>query len=133
MKLLALLMIGLISAILTYIRKAPVPQQPKIWDPLPDAPGDYAKQGGFLAVRNMPDDTAPLLDIIRNSPLTEEREAGDGPANFVTRTLYLRFPDVTQVWVENGLLYVSGHLVMGRKDFGVNRARILGWLSDADI
>lgn len=57
-------------------------------------------------------------------------------ATYVTRSAIWGFPDVTTVVVEltnmGSAASACGRLVYGRKDFGVNRARITGWLAQLD-
>ena len=50
------------------------------------------------------------------------------PLRFVTRSRVMGFPDITQVFVRDGVLTIHAHLVFGSSDLGVNKARVLAWL-----
>lgn len=95
-------------------------------------PGNYELAGGYYAVRPIEDvDVSALLHRIS---LTERTRRLSGapeelPAVFLHRTAVFGFPDLTQVRIENGNLYVYSHLIYGRSDLGTNRERIQRWLS----
>ena len=74
-----------------------------------------------------------LLTIIEAGQSTT-RKAVDGPGVvFQTRTKWVGFPDITRVIHDGGTLLIQGHLVYGRRDFGINKARIQGWLNAAGL
>lgn len=127
---LILLVLILLSAPI-YIRMAPV--EPTVYHrtSTPRPPGDYPVPGGFEAVRVAASgDLARLDQIIRATPRTKALGGAlaEGHVSYVTRSLIWGFPDVTNVWSREGKLHIRGHLVYGRSDFGVNQARIEGWL-----
>ncbi|MCF6443453.1 DUF1499 domain-containing protein [Nereida sp. MMG025] len=118
-----------VVATMIYVRVTPVntDRAPK---PQNMAAGDYPVAGGFYAVRDKAADKRDaLIDVIENTPRT--RKLSDGI--YVTRSALWGFPDVTRVWTHDDTLHVSGHLVYGRSDLGVNRKRIEDWLQQAGV
>ncbi|MDB0062425.1 DUF1499 domain-containing protein, partial [bacterium] len=51
------------------------------------------------------------------------------PLQFITRSKFLGFPDITAIVLQDGNLIIYATSVFGRLDFGVNRARALKWVS----
>ncbi len=74
----------------------------------------------------------------RTTMLAGSLDAGDGPgtwrATYVTRSALWGFPDMTTVELETAniglLLSITGRLVYGVDDLGVNEARIRRWLDE---
>jgi len=111
---------------LAYIRLAPV----KVTlTKFPSAVGDYAVAGGFTAVREISGSVNAATVEAAMLALPRTVKVADAPPTFITRSRVFGFPDVTVVAEEAGHLVVSGNLVYGRGDLGVNRARILALLS----
>jgi uncharacterized protein (DUF1499 family) len=54
---------------------------------------------------------------------------GEGRITYITRTKIIGFPDYTTVQQDGDVLRIHGRLRFGRKDFGVNKARVDGWLA----
>lgn len=52
-----------------------------------------------------------------------------GHVTYITRTRFIGFPDYTSVVQQGDDLLIYGRLRFGRRDFGVNKARVDGWLS----
>ena len=85
---------------------------------------------------------AELLARLRKIALAEPdtRELPGAPSNgtrFLQHTRLMRFPDTIDVQVlpagENGSTFaIYSRSLIGRKDFGVNRARIKRWLAALD-
>lgn len=126
-----LLLVGCLVALLllavsAYVRLAPV-TSPKISKSYAE---DTTLAGGYVAVRPFTGDAQAVLarveDIAMKTPRTT-RLAGV-PMTFVTRSRGFGFPDVTQVRAEGGRLTIYAHLVYGKADLGVNKARVLAWL-----
>jgi len=122
-------LMAIILAGLAYVRFAPVSP-----DAAPDVEGahvDRQSTGGFTAVRPLTEDAAivkeRLIQIALATPRT--KQLSSDPLRFVTRSLIFGFPDVTDVRIENGMLYIHAHLLFGRSDMGVNKARVLDWLA----
>lgn len=104
----------------------------------PEAVGDWPEKGRFTAVLAAPDPQVALeavAAVARQAPRTRvlAGEEGAGHISFVTRSVFWGFPDVTNIWVAGERLHIAGHLVYGRSDFGVNRARVEGWLRAAGL
>ena len=51
------------------------------------------------------------------------------PLQFITRSKFLGFPDITAIDIQDGNLIIYATSVFGQLDFGVNRARALKWVS----
>ena len=85
-----------------------------------------------------------LLDRLRMialaEPSTEALDCGvgcAGVARFVQRTRFMRFPDTIDVAVyaagtNKSTLAIYSRSLVGRRDFGVNRARVARWLAELD-
>jgi len=100
--------------------------------PDPQPPGEYALAGGYYAVRPAASvDLAALEDKIAATARTKHLagSASDLPMAYVHRSWFWGFPDVTQVWVEDGNVHIYSHLVYGGSDLGVNRNRMQAWLT----
>lgn len=82
-----------------------------------------------------------LMQAIKQLATAEPRtelvhgDAGSGQAEFVARSRIFRFPDRVTVAVfpaagaaERSTLAIWSRAVYGRRDFGVNRARVERWL-----
>ena len=82
-----------------------------------------------------------LMQAVKTLALEEPRtklvhgDAGNGQAEFVARSKLFRFPDRITVEVagvpgegERSALAVYSRAVYGRRDFGVNQARVGRWL-----
>ena len=114
-----------------YVRLAPLPgpgagERRVLHPPLEGDPGGYAR-----SVQATPEQVAALDAAIRATPRTRLLEGSleQGHLRYVTRSLIWGFPDITELTVVPGSVTISGHLVYGRSDLGVNRRRIEGWLA----
>jgi uncharacterized protein (DUF1499 family) len=93
-------------------------------------PKVYAMLSGDLLVR--------LKRIALAEPDTRELPgAPDNSARFVQRTRLMRYPDTIDLQVfpageSRSTLAIYSRSLIGRKDFGVNRARIARWLAALD-
>lgn len=117
-----------------YIRFAPLKPEAYHAATSAKATGDWPMAGGFEAVRAGATATtlADLNALILSSPRTRVLAGAldEGHVSYVTRSRLWGFPDITNVWLQGDRLHIRGHLVYGRSDLGVNRARIEGWLAD---
>jgi uncharacterized protein (DUF1499 family) len=90
----------------------------------------YAMPPGDLLVR--------LKGIALAEPGTKELDRGNGDrtARFVQYSRLMRFPDTIDVAVfpagDKATLAIYSRSLIGRKDFGVNRARVRRWLAALD-
>lgn len=113
-----------------YIRLAP--SDPARWHVSPMAEADRDQPGGVLrVVETGPDGLARLDAIARTWPRTSvlAGSVGEGMVTYVTRTPVMGFPDYTTVQQDGETLRIHARLRFGRKDFGVNKARVEEWLS----
>ena len=122
------LILGLVMA---YVRLAP--SDPARWDKPVTASESRNFPGG--AIRVIPARPGILSDlevIARATPRTSVL-AGSvqaGRITFVTRSKWWGFPDYTTAEVVDGQLRLFPRLRFGRRDLGVNRARLESWLSE---
>ncbi|MDA7964983.1 DUF1499 domain-containing protein [Ruegeria sp.] len=113
-----------------YIRLAP--SDPARWHVPPVAEADRDLPGGVLRVIDSgPDGLARLDAIARTWPRTQvlAGSVGEGMVTYITRTAAIGFPDYTTVQQDGDTLRIHARLRFGRKDFGVNKARVEGWLN----
>lgn len=137
MRLLALLIV-LFLAVVAYVRLAPT--RASRWHRLPDVtgPGDISGDGSFISVRRVTVAPEQVLAAVERLALATPRttvlkgSVAKGMITFQTRSAIMGFPDHTTVAMQDDLLVMHGRLRFGRKDFGVNRARIAGWLETLD-
>ncbi len=129
-RMLILGVVGLVIALGAYIRLAP--SDPVDWHVAPQAETNQDLQGGVLrVVETGPEGLARLDAIARNAPRTTvlAGSVGEGRITYITRTKIIGFPDYTTVQQDGDVLRIHGRLRFGRKDFGVNKARVDGWLA----
>jgi uncharacterized protein (DUF1499 family) len=77
---------------------------------------------------------ARLRTIAQTEPDTRELSCeGDRVARFIQRTRVMRFPDTIDVEVfpagGGSTIAIYSRSLIGRRDFGVNRARVARWLA----
>jgi uncharacterized protein (DUF1499 family) len=94
-------------------------------------PGSYPAEPSALLAR--------LRDIARVEPDTCELSCEpdcERVARFLQRTRVMRFPDTIDVEVfaapRGSTLAIYSRSLLGRRDFGVNRARVARWLAALD-
>jgi uncharacterized protein (DUF1499 family) len=79
---------------------------------------------------------ARLREIARAEPDTRELSCEGAAARFVQRTRLMRFPDTIDVEVfpasGGSTIAIYSRSLIGRRDFGVNRARVARWLAALD-
>lgn len=112
-----------------YVRLAPV--NPEHWHAMPDDVGTRGLSGGAMRVIDAPEGGLEQLHaIIVATPRTKvlAGNADEGLVTYVTRSLVVGFPDYTTVRIVETRLEIYGRSRFGRSDFGVNAARIDGWL-----
>jgi uncharacterized protein (DUF1499 family) len=96
--------------------------------------GAYPVAGGHYAVRKVTEVEAALAKVTSAlSALPRTRKVADGPATFVTRSALWAFPDVTRVWIEGDTVHIAGHLIYGKSDLSVNKARITAVLARSGL
>jgi uncharacterized protein (DUF1499 family) len=143
MRFIVLAILGIVVAVIVYVRLAPHDVTGIHAQADARGPGDYGAMNGFLAVRQITVAPEVILSGIAQTAQAADRtnvlagSAGEGMITFVTRSKLWGFPDYTTVSiipagaVDNAapLLMLDGRLRFGRSDFGVNKARIEMWLS----
>jgi uncharacterized protein (DUF1499 family) len=110
--------------------------------PEPNASGFHVMPHGVHAVvpikARQEDVIAAVQDIARHTPRTRVIAGGvsEGKVTFETRLRVFGFPDYTTVATAQSkgqdVLMIHARLRFGRKDFGVNAARVQNWLSQLD-
>ncbi|WP_170344040.1 DUF1499 domain-containing protein [Ruegeria atlantica] len=121
--------IALVLGLGAYIRLAP--SAPAQWHIAPVAADDQDLPDGVLrVVETGPDGLQRLDQIARATPRTSvlAGSVDEGMITYVTRTKWFGFPDYTTVHQDGDTLRIHGRLRFGRRDFGVNKARVDGWL-----
>ncbi|MHA6261691.1 DUF1499 domain-containing protein [Arenibacterium sp. CAU 1754] len=78
-----------------------------------------------------PDEFRALDQIIRETPNVTVLAGTlkDGRRTYIARSRVIGFPDYVTVQYEDGLLKIYSRIRFGRSDFGVNAARVDGWLN----
>lgn len=131
------------GALGAWVRLAP--SDPGLWHRLPQlgegGPGDYPGPNSFAAVRDLSGDPGAALaalDAVAMATSRTERLAGsveDGFVTYVTRSRLWGFPDFTTVFVTPAAEGAPATLTLwararfGQSDLGVNRTRVIEWLS----
>ena len=135
-KVISSIVIGIVASIAVaaaYIRLAPV-SVARAPVPASLTVGEYPVAGGHYAVRKVTDAEAALAEITSAlSVLPRTRKVADAPATFVTRSALWAFPEVTRVWIQGDTVHIAGHLIYGKSDLGVNKARITAVLARAGL
>lgn len=129
MKTAALIVLVLIIALMAYIRLAP--SDAARWHVPLGFDADETLVGG--ARRVIPGDAetlAQLDDIARATPRTKvlAGSVAEGGITYVTRSAGFGFPDYTTVQLTDGQIRIFARLRFGKADFGVNAARVDGWV-----
>ena len=119
----------IIIAGLAWIRLAP--SNPEVWHVDPQVTADQDLAGGVRRRVPAQEGTFEALDrIILATPRTEVLEGSveAGKVTYITRSLWMGFPDYTTVMLNEGVLELHARLRFGQSDMGVNKARVDGWL-----
>lgn len=123
------IVLGLFLAGLGYVRFAP--SDPARWHQPPNVVGD--KTFGNGATRRVTigkDGLKRLAAVAEADPRTYVLAGSvqDGMITFVTRTRVVGFPDYTTAIQDGEDLGILARSRFGRRDFGVNAARIERWI-----
>lgn len=125
------LVVGLVVVLGAYIRLAP--SDPDRWHVAPVGDTNRDMPGGVLrVVETGPNGLEPLDAIARAAPRTAALAGSveTGMITYITRTKVIGFPDYTTAQQDGDILRVYGRLRFGRRDFGVNAARVDAWLQN---
>lgn len=123
--------IALLAIVVGYIRLAP--SDPADWHQMPDFTEDADLAGGVMRIVDTgPDGLARFADIALATPRTTHLAGSveEGMMTFVSRSRVWGFPDYTTAQQAGDQLKIYGRLRFGRSDFGVNKARVDGWIAD---
>jgi hypothetical protein len=123
------IILALVIALGAYIRLAP--SKAEDWHQPVDATASKDLEGGAIRVVDAgPDALAKLHEVAMETPRTVvlAGSPAEGRVTYVTRTKVIGFPDYTTVEQEGETLKIFARLRFGKKDFGVNKARVDGWL-----
>lgn len=124
-------LLALVVVLLGYVRLAP--SDPAQWHVAPDVGEDVDMTGGAKRlVTGAGSDALARLDPIAMATPRTTRLAGsvdEGMVTYVTRTRVIGFPDYTTVQQDGENLKIYARLRFGRSDFGVNTARVEGWVN----
>ncbi len=127
---LAVVVVLLGFGLLAYVRLAP--SDVAKWH----VAGEITKDSiGQNSVRRLvdagPEGLAKFAEVALRDPRTEvlAGSAKDGMITVVTRTRTIGYPDFTTAWMQDGQLAIYGRSRFGRKDFGVNAARVDRWIA----
>ena len=124
-----LAMLLLIAGTLGWVQLAP--SDPARWHQAPDPSRATSTLNSALREIAMGEDTMKKLDaIIRRTSRTRvlAGSVDTGMITYVTRSAPLGFPDYTTVHQRDDSIEIYGRARFGISDFGVNAARIDGWL-----
>ena len=122
----------LILAVLAagYVRLAP--SDPAVWHvPLEFSADKDFRRGLVRIVEPGPDGLARMNKVVLETPrskvLAGSVEAGH--ITYVVRSAAMGFPDYVTLQQTNNILVIYARSRFGRKDFGVNAARVTSWLN----
>ncbi|WP_170477906.1 DUF1499 domain-containing protein [Ruegeria arenilitoris] len=124
------LFVGLVVLAGAYVRLAP--SHPDRWHVAPLGKADRNNRGSvFRVIETGPNGLARLDAIARETPRTRvlAGSVDDGMVTYITRTRVIGFPDYTTAMQDGNTLRIRARLRFGRSDFGVNQARVDGWLA----
>ena len=121
-----------VAALMAWVRLAP--SDPARWHGALTFTKDDDKEGAAIRVVPVNDPSAALaeLDRIALSTPRTERLAGaveEGSVTYITRSAFWGFPDYTTITAAEDRVILFGRLRFGQSDFGVNKARVEGWIS----
>lgn len=120
----------LIIGLLAYIRLAP--SDLARFHIVPQVAESKDLMGGVKRrVQTGPDGLQRLQNAALTTPRTQilAGTVAEGHITFVSRTKWVGFPDFTSAKQDGDDLLIYARQRFGRKDFGVNKARVDGWLS----
>lgn len=125
------IILALVIGLGAYIRFAP--SNADDWHVAVDAAESKDLEGGAIrVVETGADGLARLHAIAVATPRTVVLAGSpqEGRVTYVTRTKVIGFPDYTTVQQDGETLKIFARLRFGKKDFGVNKARVDGWLTE---
>jgi len=127
-----LILLDIIVLFAIWVRVAA--SNPKRWHVTVDATPKQMDGGVIMVTPGDSDTFKRLFDIAKATPRTRLLAGGAdaGHATFITRSAVWGFPDYSTMQLhraQNGdQIAIYARLRFGRKDFGVNSARVTDWL-----
>ena len=121
------IIIIILFSILAYVRLA---QVHPIYN-IPNSTSNQRSSKGFVFIKAYAGSKDEFYEEITKVALGTPRTLllSNDPLQFITRSKFLGFPDITVIDIQDGNLIIYATSVFGQLDFGVNRARALKWLS----
>lgn len=119
----------LFLATLAYVRLAP--SDPERWHVEPRAKGDKVFANGVLRQVTVGRDGLRRMDaLIASDPRTETLAGSvkEGMITYISRSRMMGFPDYTTMMQSGEDLLIYGRSRFGRRDLGVNAARVKRWV-----
>ncbi|WP_170358827.1 MULTISPECIES: DUF1499 domain-containing protein [Ruegeria] len=123
---------GLVACLIAMAAIRLAPSDPNRWHVAPVGDTDRDMPGGvFRVIESDPDRFARLHEIVTDTPRTYVLAGSvrEGMVTYITRSKAFGFPDYTTIQQDGDILRINGRLRFGRRDFGVNRNRVDGWLT----
>lgn len=98
---------------------------------IPNSTSNQLSSKGFVFIKAYTGIKDELYEEITKVALGTPRTLllSNDPLQFITRSKFLGFPDITAIDIQDGNLIIYATSVFGQLDFGVNRARALKWVS----
>ena len=98
---------------------------------IPNSTSNQLSSKGFVLIKAYIGSKDELYEEITKVALGTPRTLllSNDPLQFITRSKFLGFPDITVIDIQDGNLIIYATSVFGQLDFGVNRARALKWVS----
>ena len=98
---------------------------------IPNSTSNQFSSKGFVFIKAYTGSKDELYEEITKVALGTPRTLllSNDPLQFITRSKFLGFPDITAIDIQDGNLIIYATSVFGKLDFGVNRARALKWVS----
>ena len=98
---------------------------------IPVSNSNQLSRNGFVFIKAYTGSKVEFYEEITKVALATPRTSllSNDPLQFVTRSKFLGFPDITAINIQDENLVIFAKSVFGRLDFGVNRARALKWVN----
>lgn len=98
---------------------------------IPNSTSNQLSSKGFVFIKAYTGSKDELYEEITKVALGTPRTLllSNDPLQFITRSKFLGFPDITAIDIQDGNLIIYATSVFGQLDFGVNRARALKWVN----
>ncbi len=120
---------ALVLGMLAYIRLAP--SDPTIWHVAPRGDVDKTFRNGVVRrVSTSKDGLQRMNAVIAAEPRTIvlDGSSEQGMITYITRSRVMGFPDYSTITMSGDDLLIYARSRFGRKDLGVNRARVERWI-----